>query len=59
VPYAELAEKMKVSQATLKVLVHRLRLRYRELLRQEVAHTVTAPDEVEQELKYLFEALSR
>ncbi|MHC4529084.1 MAG: RNA polymerase sigma factor, partial [Planctomycetota bacterium] len=41
VPYAELAEKMKLSQAALKVLVHRLRLRYRELLRQEVAHTVT------------------
>ena len=59
VPYAELAEKMNISQTALKVLVHRLRQRYRELLRQEVAHTVTGPDEVEEELQYLFQVLSR
>jgi RNA polymerase sigma factor (sigma-70 family) len=58
VPYAELAEKMKVSEGALKVLVHRLRLRYRELLRQEVAHTVSGPDEVEEELQYLRQILS-
>lgn len=58
VPYAELAEHMKTSQAALKVLVHRLRQRYRELLRQEVAHTVSGPDEVEEELQYLFQVLS-
>jgi RNA polymerase sigma-70 factor (ECF subfamily) len=58
-PYAELAEKMNVSQAALKVLVHRLRQRYRELLRQEVAHTVAGPDEAEEELRYLLEVVSR
>jgi len=58
VPYAELAETMKLSQAALKVLVHRLRQRYRELLRQEVAHTVSGPDEVEEEMQYLRQILS-
>jgi RNA polymerase sigma factor (sigma-70 family) len=58
VPYAKLAEKMKLSQGALKVLVHRLRQRYRELLRQEVAHTVSGPDEVEEELEYLFQVLT-
>lgn len=59
VPYSELAVKLDVSVAGLKVTVHRLRQRYRELLRQEVAHTVSTPEEVEDELRYLFEVLSR
>ena len=53
VPYAELAKKLDVSEAALKVQVHRLRKRYRELLHQEIAHTVSSPEEVEQELQYL------
>jgi RNA polymerase sigma-70 factor (ECF subfamily) len=59
IPYAELAANLHVSEASLKVTVHRLRQRYRELLRQEVAHTVSTPEEVEEELRYLFEVLSR
>ncbi len=58
VPYGELAEKLDVSVASLKVTVLRLRQRYRELLRQEVAHTVSTPEEVEEELRYLFEVLA-
>lgn len=58
IPYAELAAKLGVSEAGLKVTVHRLRQRYRELLHQEVAHTVSAPEEVEEELRYLFEVLA-
>lgn len=58
-PYVELAARLDVSEAGLKVTVHRLRQRYRELLRQEVAHTVSTPEEVEDELRYLFEVLSR
>ncbi len=58
VPYAELAAKLEVSEAGLKVTVYRLRQRYRELLRQEVAHTVSTPEEVEEELRYLFEVLA-
>jgi RNA polymerase sigma-70 factor (ECF subfamily) len=37
---------------------HRLRKRYRELLRDEVARTVADPAEVDDELQRLFEALS-
>ena len=59
VPYAPLAAKLKISEAALKVTVHRLRQRYRELLRQEVANTVCSPEEVEEELRYLFRVLSR
>jgi len=40
------------------VAAHRLRQRYRELLREEIAHTVAGPEEVEEELKHLFAALS-
>jgi RNA polymerase sigma-70 factor (ECF subfamily) len=49
---------LKVSEGALRVAVHRLRQRYREVLRTEIAHTVTGPDEVEAELHYLFRALA-
>ena len=51
VPYAVLAPRLKMSENTVKTSVHRLRRRYRELLRAEVAHTVTSPGEVEEELR--------
>ena len=54
-PYSALSEQLAISEAALKVQVHRLRKRYRELLRQEVAHTVSDPEEVEQELRDLFQ----
>ena len=58
VPYAELAARLKLSEGALRVAVHRLRQRYRELLRAEIAHTVTEPGEVEEELRYLFRVLA-
>jgi len=58
IPYAELAGRLGLSENTVKLCVHRLRRRYRELLRAEVAHTVHSPDEVEEELRCLFRALS-
>lgn len=58
VPYELLAERLGLPVNTLKVAVHRLRQRYRELLRAEVANTVTSPEEVEEELRYLFRALA-
>jgi RNA polymerase sigma-70 factor (ECF subfamily) len=36
--------------------VHRLRARYREILRAEIAHTVSSPEEVEEEVRHLFSA---
>jgi hypothetical protein len=40
------------------VAVHRLRQRYRLLIQTEVAHTVTSPDQVAAEMRYLFQVLA-
>ncbi len=48
-----------MSETAVKVTVHRLRQRYRELLREEIAHTVTRPEEIDEEMRYLFEVVSR
>lgn len=58
-PYAALAPEMGISEGALKVAVHRLRKRYRELFRREIAETVATPEEVEAELRYLAAALMR
>jgi RNA polymerase sigma-70 factor (ECF subfamily) len=57
-PYTELAARLKLSEGALRVAVHRLRQRYRELLRAEIAHTVADAGEVEEELRYLFRVLT-
>jgi DNA-directed RNA polymerase specialized sigma24 family protein len=56
--YAELAVKLQTSEPALKMSVTRMRQRYGELLRQEIANTVSCADEVEDELRALFSALS-
>jgi len=56
--YAEMGAKLGMSEGAVKVAVHRLRRRFRELLREEVANTVGAPDEVEEELKHLMGAFA-
>jgi len=58
-PYAALAHEMNASEGALKVAIHRLRKRYRELFRQEIADTVVDPTEVESELQYLAAVLTR
>ena len=57
-PYAALAGEMNTSEGALKVAIHRLRKRYRELFRQEIADTVADPAEVESELRYLAAVLT-
>src|SRR5690349_5596150 len=57
-PYAALAREMHTSEGALKVAIHRLRKRYRELFRQEIADTLADPAEVESELRYLAAALT-
>lgn len=57
-PYAELAAKMGVNEGTVKSAVHRLRQRYRQLLRDEIANTVAAAEEVDEELRHLFAVLA-
>jgi RNA polymerase sigma-70 factor (ECF subfamily) len=58
-PYAALALALKMSEGAVRVAVHRLRERYRELLQAEVAQTVASPAEVQDELRHLFRVLTR
>ena len=58
-PYAALADELNTSEGTLKVAIHRLRKRYRELFRQEIADTVADPADVESELHHLAAVLTR
>jgi RNA polymerase sigma-70 factor (ECF subfamily) len=51
--YVEVAARLDLTEGALKVAVHRLRHRYRELLREEVAQTVAAVHEIDEELRYL------
>lgn len=55
--YAEAAAELGMSEAAVKVAVHRLRRRYGALLREEIAQTVSTPEEVEEELDHLLRAL--
>ena len=57
-PYSELAAKLGLSEGAVKVAVHRLRQRYREVIRTEIAETVASEAEVEAELKHLMAALA-
>ena len=58
-PYAALAREMNTSEGALKVAIHRLRKRYRELFHLEIADTVADPAEVESELRFLAAVLSK
>ena len=58
VSYREVEVGLDMSEGAVKVAVHRLRKRYREMLRSEIAETVTSEDAVEEELQELFAALS-
>ena len=57
-PYATLAMKLRLSEGAVKVAVHRLRQWFRQLLRDEIANTVAAPAEVDEEMHHLFAVLA-
>ncbi|HEY7120841.1 MAG TPA: sigma-70 family RNA polymerase sigma factor [Tepidisphaeraceae bacterium] len=56
-PYAQLAQQLGMTEGAVKVAVHRLRKRCRDLLRDEVKETVADSTEVEDELAYLLRTL--
>lgn len=58
-PQAAAAEQLGLSGGALKVAIHRLRRRFREILRAEVADTVPNPADVDAELRHLVEVLAR
>jgi RNA polymerase sigma-70 factor (ECF subfamily) len=55
--YAEIAAVLKTSEGAIKVAVHRLRRRYGELVRDEIAQTVATPENADEELNHLFTVL--
>ena len=58
VPYAEAAAALKMPEAAVRVAVHRLRRRYRELLREEIRQTLSDPAQVDEEVRSLFSSFS-
>jgi RNA polymerase sigma-70 factor (ECF subfamily) len=56
--YADAGQALDMDETTARVTVHRLRKRYRELLRDEIAQTLTDPAQVDEEMKALFGAFS-
>jgi RNA polymerase sigma factor (sigma-70 family) len=56
--YRGLAGPLGLSEGAVKVALHRLRQRFREKVRTEIAKTVASPDEVDEELRCLLAALS-
>lgn len=57
--YSLLARRLQISESAVKVTVHRLRRRFGELLREEVARTVSDSAEIEDELRHLIEIIRR
>jgi RNA polymerase sigma factor (sigma-70 family) len=56
-PYAEIADRLDMTEGAIKVAVLRLRGRYRALLREEIAETVADPADIDDEIRQLFAAL--
>lgn len=56
--YRQAARDLRMTEGAVRVAAHRLRRRYRDLLREEVSQTVARPGDVEAELRHLLEAVS-
>jgi RNA polymerase sigma factor (sigma-70 family) len=57
VPYAQLAQELGLTATALRVAVHRLRQRFQEVLRDEIAKTVEDPRDIDDEIRDLFAAV--
>ncbi len=58
IPYAAIAAELGMEEGALRVAVHRLRRRYRELFREEIAHTMAEGESIDDELRHLLSVLS-
>ena len=56
-PHAEIARELDMTPGAVKVAAHRLRQRFGEVLRAEIAETVARPEDIEEEIQHLFDAL--
>lgn len=57
--YADLGQRLGMSEAAVKMAMSRLRRRFRELLRREISQTVSSDEEIDDEIRELFDALRR
>ncbi len=57
--YAQLAERLNISEGTARVMVHRLKQQCRGILRRQIAQTVASAAEVESKIQHLFQALAK
>jgi RNA polymerase sigma-70 factor (ECF subfamily) len=58
IPYPQTAAQLNLTEGAVRVAVHRLRRRYRELLRDEIAQTLSDPAQVDEEMVALFKSFS-
>jgi RNA polymerase sigma-70 factor (ECF subfamily) len=58
IPYSSTASELDLTEGAVRVAVHRLRRRYRELLREEIGQTLSNPAQVEEEIQALFSAFT-
>lgn len=58
-PYTQLAAQLHTSEAAVKMAALRLRRRFREILREDIAQTVATPDEVDDEIRHLMDVFSQ
>jgi RNA polymerase sigma factor (sigma-70 family) len=59
VSYRQIAASLGMTKGAIRVAVHRLRRRFRELLQDEVGQTLLSADELDDEIRFLFSALSK
>jgi DNA-directed RNA polymerase specialized sigma24 family protein len=59
IPYPLLAERFAMTVPNIKTTAHRLRARYREMLREEIARTVSHPGEIDDEIRHLMRVVSQ
>jgi RNA polymerase sigma-70 factor (ECF subfamily) len=57
--YQQVAEQMGLSAGALRMAVHRMRKKYRQILREEIAATVSTPEQTDDELRFLLTTLSK
>jgi RNA polymerase sigma-70 factor (ECF subfamily) len=55
--YRDIAAELDMGEGAVRMAAHRLRRRYRELLRQQIARTVETPEQIEEEIVFLFNAV--
>ncbi|MDA1051399.1 MAG: hypothetical protein O3C40_13085 [Planctomycetota bacterium] len=55
--YDDVARRLNMTEGAAKMAASRMRRRYRELLREEIAQTVNGPEEVDEEIRDLFTTL--